>query len=129
MLCQRPPLTGWVSVVVAPIHTVEDPEITPPAIAFTVTIVVVIAVPQLVFTVYEISAVPAVIPVTTPEEDPTVATEVTPLVQVPPVVELLKVVVPLVHKLIVPVIEPTPGDAFTVTNLVANVVPQLLDTA
>lgn len=58
-------------------------------------------------------ALPVAIPVTTPVDEPTVAIEVVPLLQVPPVVALLKVVEPPTHSSAVPVF--APGAALTVT--------------
>ena len=55
-------------------------------------------------------AVPAATPVTTPEADPIVATEVDELLQIPQVVELLKVLVVPTHTDVVPVILATFSD-------------------
>ena len=64
-------------------------------------------------TVYEITAVPAVTPVTTPEEF-TVATPVEPLLHTPLAVAQLSVVVNWVQTVSVPVMAATVGRAFTV---------------
>ena len=61
-------------------------------------------------------AVPAVTPLTMPFDEPTVATAVFELVQIPPVVASVKVVVPLVPTVVVPIIDT--GIAFTVTTVV-----------
>jgi len=65
--------------------------------------------------------VPADTPDTIPVE-PTVATDVLPLLHVPPVVVLFRVVVAPWHKLIVPVMAATVGNELTVTTVVAIVV-------
>lgn len=57
-------------------------------------------------------------PLTIPEEDPTVATPVLLLVQVPPDTVLPSVVVAPAHALVVPVI--VPGLVFTVTIAVTE---------
>ena len=62
---------------------------------------------------YEITAVPAVTPVTTPEEF-TVATPVEPLLHTPLAVAQLSVVVNWVQTVSVPVMAATVGSAFTV---------------
>ena len=59
-------------------------------------------------------------PLTIPVE-PTVATDVVPLVQVPPVVVLLSVVVEPAHTLIVPVIADTVGNGLTVIVAITDV--------
>ena len=48
--------------------------------------------------------VPAATPVTTPEVETTVARDVLPLIQVPPVVASLSVIVPPIHTVLLPVI-------------------------
>lgn len=62
---------------------------------------------------YVILALPVAIPLTTPVEEPTVATDVVPLLHVPPPVALLRVVEPPTHSSAVPVF--APGAALTVT--------------
>lgn len=69
-----------------------------------------------------ITAVPALLPVTTPELEPTVATPVLPLVHVPPDGVELNVVVEPVHTVAVPVIEV--GAVFTVTVAKAKHPPE-----
>ncbi len=71
--------------------------------------------------------VPPETPVTIPEIDPTVATEVLPLVQVPPVVAFDKVVVIPTQVVKVPVIG-VETDSLTITILVATELPQPLAT-
>ncbi len=68
--------------------------------------------------------VPAVMPVMIPVL-PTEATEVLPLLQVPPVVVLLKVVVFPTQTLAVPVIEPASGSGLTITIVEVLPLPQL----
>lgn len=80
-LVQVPPVTLLVNVPVLPAHIDMRPPIVAGA-AFTVTVAVVLHAP----TVYVITAVPAATPATIPEEEPTVATSVLPLLQVPPLV-------------------------------------------
>lgn len=82
--------------------------------ALTVTVVLT---EQLVGRVYVITEVPAVTPVTTPVEGLTVATAGVALLQVPPGVALLNVVVALTHTLVVP--EIAAGNGLTVAFVVA----------
>ena len=70
---------------------------------------------------------PAETPETIPEVGATVAIPVDPEVHVPPVVELLNVVVAPAQTVAVPVIAPS-GDAITVIIFVADALPQLLVT-
>jgi hypothetical protein len=63
-----------------------------------------------------INAVPGPVPVVTPDEPATVAMAVLPLVQEPPVVGLLNVVVPPWHSVVVPAMGKR---AFTVTVAIA----------
>lgn len=100
-LVHTPPLVPSVSVVVAPAHNVVVPVIAT-GLAF---IVVVTIVKQPVGKVYDITAVPAATPVTTPVEMPTVATPVLPLVHMPPPVVLVSVVAPPTQARAVPLIE------------------------
>src|SRR5438552_391935 len=89
LLLQVPPLMASVRVMVAPVHTVEEPEIADGADT-TVTVILVL---QPVGNVYTMELVPGETPVTIPEEEPTVATPVAVLVQVPPAVASVSVVV------------------------------------
>jgi len=68
--------------------------------------------------VYAIIEVPVVSALTMPLDDPMVATVVLLLVQVPPLTELLNVVVVPSHKLVEPVI--APGVASTVMVIVVG---------
>lgn len=97
-------------VIVDPVHTTPPPlTVFPGLTEFTVTVAV--DVPQLV--VYVIVAVPDATPVTTPVVEPTEAIPVLPLLQVPPVVASLRVVVAPAHTVNVPVI--AAGDSHMVT--------------
>ncbi len=87
-LLHTPPEVASVSVVVLPTVTLSVPDI---AAGFGLTVMVV-ATLQPVDNVYDITAVPGVTPVTIPVVEPIVAEELL-LVQVPPVVALLNVVV------------------------------------
>ena len=66
---------------------------------------------------------PVVTPVTTPVEEPTVATEVLPLLHTPPGVASVKVAVNPGHSLAVPPIAATTGSGLTVSAVVTNDVP------
>ena len=81
LLAHVPPTVADESAVEAPTHTVDKPVIAAGA-AITVTTT---DVPQPPLKTYEIVVVPAVIPVTIPLKEPTVATEVLLLLHVPPV--------------------------------------------
>ena len=59
---------------------------------------------------------PAATPVTTPEDEPTVATDVVPLVHVPPETVLDKVIVKPVQTLDDPLMVPADGAALIVTG-------------
>jgi hypothetical protein len=84
-------------------------------------------VPQLFVTVYDIIAVPAAMPVTTPLVL-TVAIPAAPVLQVPPLAKLLNEVVLPAQIVAVPVIVPASGSGLTVTICVATAVPQLFVT-
>ena len=68
---------------------------------------------------------PVATPVTTPLDEPIVATDVVPLLQVPPEVALPRVVVRPMHTFGVPVIAGNAGSAFTVRDCCAVLVPPL----
>lgn len=113
LLLQLPPGVGSVSVVVNPTQMLDKPLITPGR-GFTVTIAVA---EQPVGSVYEIVTVPAATPVTTPDDDPTVAIRTLLLLHVPPQ-QSNKLVVPPTHTDMVPDI--ADGGGFTVTVTVAE---------
>ena len=73
-------------------------------------------------------AVPALMPVTTPVAGLTEATALLLLLQLPPAVASLNVVVAPLHTVVVPVIAATAVPVVTVTVVVAVAVPQLLVT-
>ena len=111
-----------------PLETGFQLIVKPVAVALTVTTLVALVEPQLFVTVYEINALPAATPVTTPVLL-TVAIEVLPLLQVPSVVTSLSVVVLPMFTDAVPVIAATTGTLFTVTDAVVAVkVPHEPDT-
>lgn len=87
LLLQVPPGKELLRVVVAPKHAMNTPVIGP-GVGVTVTVATALQ-PA---TVYIMLAVPGVIPVTTPVVALTVATPVDKLLQVPPPLELDKVV-------------------------------------
>ena len=66
LLLHVPPLVASVSVVVPPAHSVVMPVITPADTALTVMVLVAVAVPQTFVTVYKITSIPVLTPVTTP---------------------------------------------------------------
>jgi hypothetical protein len=101
------------SAIVPPGQTFEGP-----LNVDELTVAVVVLVQPFV-NAYVIIDVPPVIPVTTPDADPTDAIEVLPLLQTPLGVVLDRVEVPLVQIAVLPVI--AAGDAFTVT--LAETVP------
>lgn len=110
----RPPVTGSVSVIVAPIHTSAGPLMAPAKGSGLMVINdVVVAVPQAVVTVYEIMSVPAATPVTRPVDD-TVALALSAL-HTPPGAVALSVIVAPSHTLVSPVIVPATGVVPTVT--------------
>lgn len=119
-LVHVPPDGEELNVVVAPTHTVAVPVIAD-GVAFTVTTAVTL---QVVGSVYVIDAVPALAPETTPDEEPTVATPVAPLVHVPPDGVEPSVVVAPTHRFSVPVIDD--GRLLTVMFFVAKHPPARL---
>ena len=108
-LLQVPPAVALLNVVVDPAQSVRVPVIAAGS-GFTVTVAVT---KQPVGKVYEITEVPADTPVTTPVDELTVATAGVALLQVPPAVALLNVVVDPAHSVRVPVI--AAGRGLTVT--------------
>jgi len=109
-----PPDTELLKVVVEDAHNTAVPEIDPTdGSGFTVTIVVVCAVPQPFVTEHEIVAVPADTPVTSPPL--TVATDEVDEDQTPPDTDALKDVTEDAHTVAVPEIAPATGRGLTVT--------------
>ena len=104
---QVPPLTSSLIIAVPPRQTVSVPFIVGGA-AFTFTTTVVL---QPEPTEYVIVAVPALIPVTTPEVEPTLAAA-SVVLHIPPVGISLRVVVPPIQTEVLPII--ADGSATTV---------------
>lgn len=125
---QVPPEVVLLNVVEVPAHAA----LAPPIAArvgklFTVKLVLAELVhPFPSVTVYVIVEVPALTPVTAPEEAFTVAVAVLDELQVPPPVELAKVELEPTHAEAVPVIADTVGSAFSVTTTAADVAEQPL---
>jgi len=123
-----PPVVLAVKDVVDPIHTVAVPEmVVVPGDVLTVTTCENAAEPQLFEIVYDIAAVPAATPLTTPDEL-TVAIPVLLLLHVPPVTASVNVVVDPVHIMSVPLMIPGKGNGLTVMTWVAATVVQLFVT-
>ena len=108
LLLQVPPAVALVRVVVVAGHALSVPPI-PGGAELILTIVVALQPEADEKLIVE---VPAATPVTMPEEEPMVATEVLLLVHVPPLVASVSVVVWPVHTLVVPAI--AAGVGFTV---------------
>jgi len=125
---QVPPEVVLLKVVEVPAHAA----LAPPIAArvgklFTVKLVVAELVhPFPSVTVYVIVEVPALTPVTAPDEAFTVAVAVLDELQVPPPVELAKVEPEPTQAEAVPVIAATVGSAFSVTTTAADVAEQPL---
>ena len=125
---QTPPADGSDRAMLLPAHTDDEPAIVPAmGSGLTVTNCVAVAVPQLLVTEYDIDAVPARMPLTSPAE-PTVAMVVPDDDHVPPDTASVNANVLPAHTVLPPVMVPATGDGFTVTDLVAVAVPQLLVT-
>jgi hypothetical protein len=123
LLLHVPPLTLSVSVIVAPSHTLEDPDIVPATgSGLTVIMVVVAAAPQPFVIVYEMVTVPALTPVTSPAEF-TEAMPVLLLLHVPPPTDAVSVADAASHTVPAPDIEPADGRGLTVMSDVATAVP------
>ncbi len=117
LLVHTPPVGDDDNVVVDPTQTVAVPDMAP-GVVFTVTIAVT---KHPLLNVYVIVAVPFALPVTEPDDDPTVAIVKLLLVHTPPVGEELKVDDAPVHMDNTPLM--APGAVFTVTTLVAKQPP------
>ncbi len=113
LLLHVPPVTASVSVVVNPIHTLLVPDIAA-GNGFTVNVIDVAH--PVASSVYVISVVPVVRPVTIPDVDPIDATVDVPLLQVPPPAPVSVAAFPA-HSADVPVIEA--GKALIVIVFVA----------
>jgi hypothetical protein len=118
LLAHVPPAAASFNVVVEPSQTTA----VPPIAAGRELTVTTAAVAQPVDNIYDIVAVPAITPVTTPLDVPTVALPLL-LLQVPPAL-LVRLVVDPAQTDRVPLI--TDGSAFTVTTTVATSLPHIL---
>ena len=107
LLVQEPPLSGLLNVVVAPVQMLVAPVIDP-GVASTVTIVLMEHEP----TEYVMAEVPALTPFKIPDVIPMVATAALPLVQLPPLTELVSVDELPAHSAVLPPI--AAGAAMTV---------------
>ena len=126
LILHAPPAAGSVNVIEAPTQTLEGPLITPAfGDGFIVTVLVAMAVPQTLVTVYLIVSIPAVTPVTTPAVTKAFALLA---LQVPPGAKSVNVMVLPVQTVPGPEMLPSSGNGFTVTAFVAVVVPQTLVT-
>ena len=122
-----PPLAGSLSVMEVVGHTSDVPSMKPAlGKGSTVAIAVAYAVPQLLVTVYDISAVPSVIPVSTPERL-TVATPGSAEAHTPATASD-NVTALETQTTSGPVIVPALGEGLTVATTVAAAIPQLLAT-
>ena len=120
LLLHVPPAGVEFKVVVKPTQTLVVPVIVV-GFGFTVTTAVTDGVQPVE---YEIVAVPARLPVTTPVNEPTLAVAEALLLHVPPVTASVKLVTNPTHTESAPNI--LPGAAVTVTTIVAGV-PQLVE--
>lgn len=113
LLLQVPPTVASVKVVVEPAHTTGVPAIAEGAVLTDTTWLTL----QPAGNTYEITGVPAEIPLTTPLDDPAVAIAGSLLLQVPPDGVLPNVVVKPIHTLPAPVM--VAGEGFTVIGWAA----------
>lgn len=113
LLVQLPPLVVQLSGVVCPVHNA----VLPVMAAGEVLVEVVLYTAQLAPSEYVMVAVPALTPVTRPEDEPTVAKPVDPLVHTPPDMASVNEVLRPAHTLVAP--EMGPGAVVTVTGAVA----------
>ena len=114
LLVHVPPEVASDNKSVVPMQIVAPPE---GLIAAGLPLTVKVAVTKQVALAYVITAVPTETPVAIPVDEPMVATDVLPLLQVPPLVASVKVVVAPTHAERVP--EIAAGIALTVNALVA----------
>jgi hypothetical protein len=112
VLLQIPPPVALPNVEVCPKHTFSEPVIALKGLTVTFAVV-----KQPVPIVYDMVTIPGVTPDTIPEAEPTLPMTSFPLLHVPPVVALNKVVVSPWQTLAMPVM--FAGSGFTVTILVA----------
>ena len=109
----EPPASESDKVMVEPAHNVVGPVI---GSGNTFTFTVVVIKHPVETSVYEIYAIPVVPPVTMPVADPTVATDGLLLLQVPPGLASLNVIVVAEHNMPPPII--ADGGGFTVIVVV-----------
>jgi hypothetical protein len=127
LLLHTPPATGSVNVPGDPRQIVEGPEIVPAVRTDVIfTILVAIAEPQPLVTVYIIVSNPAETAVSTPA--PVMLACILLILHVPPGAASVYIVKPPTHIVDGPTITPATGAALTVTVVVATAVPQLPDT-
>jgi uncharacterized MnhB-related membrane protein len=118
LLVQEPPETVLPSVIDELTHTEEAPVIVPAfGNGLIVIFFVTLAVPQLFVTVYEIVAVPAANPFTSPDV-PIEAIVGALLVHEPPATALLKLRTDPTHTVDAPLMAPAFGNGLTVTTVV-----------
>ena len=118
LLPQAPPGTLLVSMISEPTHTFDGPVMVPvKVLELTATTWVALAVPQLFTTVYSMVSSPAVMPVTMPVL-PTVAVPLL-LLQVPPGVPSVSVMVAPTQTAAGPLMVPAPAPGTMVMILVA----------
>jgi hypothetical protein len=129
LLLQVPPgVPVLLSVIVLPAHTLLLPLIVPALSEAPIDIVmVVVAVPQLLLTVYLIVSMPGLIAVITPLML-IMAMVVFVRLHTPPLTLLVYGCIIPAHNVELPLIVPAVGIAVTLTVLVAAMVPQLLLT-
>jgi hypothetical protein len=117
LLLHIPPVTVSVKVMNEPTQTLERPVILPAFTdEFTVIVLVAVAVPHKLVTVYMMVSIPAETPVTIP---PATVALAFVLLHIPPVTVSVKVMSEPIHTLDEPFIMPAFDIAFTVTVLVA----------
>ena len=115
LLLQVPPAVASLSDVVSPGHTLRFPRIAP-GNGLTVTVVVIEHVVGNVNVIIEVLGTNTDIPVTTPDDEPTIAIPVALLVHVPLPDASDKDVVKPEHTLFIPSM--AVGNGFTVTTVV-----------
>jgi hypothetical protein len=112
---QEPPVVVLLKLIVLPAHTTDEPVIVP---ALGSGLTVTTAVTLIPLTVYEITAVPPDTPLTTPVL-PAVATVVLPLLQLPPLAALLRLVLLPTHTVSVPVMDGTVSISYCIKPCVS----------
>jgi hypothetical protein len=127
LLLHMPPVAALTSVMNVPVHTVDAPTIAPASgTGLTLMVVVAAAVPQLLLTVYAITALPVPRPDTTPVAE-TEATAGLADDHTPPGAASVSVMVDPVQTLVGPEMLPAAGSGLTVIVVAADAMPQVLD--